>query len=57
MVIRRNDNGKLVLNHLDTQVMFDGLFYYCKTEKEVEWLQECLQGYLEGAAEDAIENL
>lgn len=56
-MIRRNDKGKLTFNHLDMRVFFDSLYEKCEKEEEVEWLQEQLQSYVDGGAEEAFDNL
>lgn len=57
MVIRRNDKDRLVFNALDIQIMFDEMFYSCKTEKEAEWLREQLVSHVDAAAQEVIDNL
>lgn len=39
-MLKRNENGKLVLQSLDLQIFFGELFEECENEREVEWLTE-----------------
>jgi hypothetical protein len=54
-LITRNERGKLKFNTLEMEIMFDDLFDICKNQDEIEWLQEQLQSYVEGAANEKIE--
>lgn len=50
-------DGKLRLQSLNLQIFFGDMFAKCKNEHEVEWVQEQLQGHVEGTAEERLEEL
>ncbi|MPM84216.1 hypothetical protein SDC9_131287 [bioreactor metagenome] len=51
-MLDRNENGKLRFKSLDMQILIGDLFAECKTEKEVNWLEEQLQPIVECSAEE-----
>jgi hypothetical protein len=56
-MLSRNERGKLALNTLDLQVLFDGLLDQCQTGKEIEWVTENITSALEGSAQDKRDDL
>ena len=56
-MIFRNEKNKLNVRKLDMAVMFDKFFMECKTEREINWLEELMQGYIEQSSEDALRSI
>lgn len=56
-MISRNEKGKLSAKTLDIQIFFDDLFALCKTESEVEWVQEILDSAMEVSHDDQLERI
>lgn len=50
-------SDKLNFESLDMQIFMGELFAECRTQKEVEWLQEQITGVVEGTAEERIEEI
>lgn len=56
-MLERTENGKLKMNTLDLDIFYSGLFEKCNNERELDWLQEQLQGCLENKADERREEL
>ena len=56
-MLNRNKKGKLVLKSLDLEIFIGELYEKCKTEKEVNWLEEQLQPMIKCLAEERINEL
>ena len=56
-MLERNEKGKLVFKSLDMEIFIGDLFEQCKTEHEVQWLQEQLQGIIECCADEQLEDI
>ncbi|GIO25116.1 hypothetical protein [Oceanobacillus sp. J11TS1] len=50
----RTKNGKLKCDSLDLEILFGEMFQEAKTEKEVEWIYECLESVIDIASEEAM---
>lgn len=56
-MIKRNENGKLIVNTLDLNIFIGELFHNCMTEHEVEWIAEMLVGTVECGVHDRLLDL
>lgn len=59
-MLNRNEKGKLAFKSLDFEIFIGDMFAKCKTEREIEWLEEQLNGTVECSSQerrDEIENL
>lgn len=56
-IVTRSVTGKLTFNHLNMLSLFDEMFQECKTEEDVEWLQEQLQSYLDRSADETSDRI
>lgn len=56
-MLKRSEREKLVFKSLHTNIFIGGLFEQCKTEQEIQWLQEQLQGIIECCANEQLENI
>ncbi|MBS5822422.1 MAG: hypothetical protein KID00_00945 [Clostridium argentinense] len=56
-MLNRNEKGKLEFKSLDMQIFISDLFAECKTEKEINWVEEQLQAIVECSAEERLEEL
>ncbi|WP_159449964.1 hypothetical protein [Clostridium massiliodielmoense] len=56
-MLERNEKGKLFLKSLDLQIFLGDLYAKCKTEHEVEWVQEQLEDAVECLARERMEEL
>lgn len=50
-LLTRREDGRLVLQSLDLEILIGDLFALCKNERETEWLEENLAGVVEVEAE------
>ncbi|WP_187291538.1 hypothetical protein [Clostridium novyi] len=56
-MLERNENGKLFLKSLDLQIFLGDLYAKCKSECEVEWIEEELADAVECLAQERMEEL
>lgn len=56
-MLNRNAKGKLEFKSLDMQIFIGDLYAECKTEKEINWVEEQLQAIVECSAEERLEEL
>ena len=56
-MLNRNEKGSLVFRQLDFSVFIGEMFDKCKTEKEVNWLQEQLSETIECSAEERLDEI
>lgn len=56
-MLKRKENGKLVLSSLDLQIFLGDLFEECENEKEVEWLTEQICEAAECVGEERLEEM
>ena len=53
-MVKRNNNGKLVFQSLDFEIMLGDMFMKCKNVSEAQWLADQLQGAVEVICEEEI---
>lgn len=56
-MVRRKENGKLALRSLDLEIFLGEMFLKCKTDEEIEWLQEQILGALDVIVDEAKDGL
>jgi len=49
--------GKHVFDSLGVQLYLSGLFEHCETEKQVEQIREQIEGHLEIAADEKLDEI
>jgi hypothetical protein len=55
--IIRNERGSLTLNRADLDIIIGQIIDICRTEKELEWVQDQLIGCIESMVEGKLEEL
>lgn len=56
-IFTRNEDGRLVMQSLELQILLGDMFSVAKDEGEVEWILENIQGYAEVISEEKLEEL
>lgn len=56
-MIKRNERGRLSVDHLDVEIFFGELFEHCNTPREVDWLYDILEGCMETTRDERLSEL
>ncbi|MCC0670433.1 MULTISPECIES: hypothetical protein [unclassified Clostridioides] len=55
-MLNRDNTGELLLNKLDLEIFLSDLFFKCKNENELEWLEQTILDYIDLVKDKVIDN-